>query len=245
MTATGPGREARHLALGQVGTEGQARIDGGAVLVVGAGGIGCAALQYLAASGVGRIIVTDFDSVDASNLGRQVLYRPADIGESKVGVAGMRLAELNPDIRIEAIDRRLDDADLARVLPDVDIVLDGSDNFATRFQVNEACVAANRTLITGGAIRLEGQLVIFGPDYSTSPCYRCLYTEADESLESCAGNGVLGPVPGVIGTLMAVETLKILAGLDVERGLLRLYDAAAGDFHSIRVDKRAHCTTCR
>ena len=237
-------RDARHLALTQVGTAGQARIAAGSILLIGAGGIGCAAGQYLVSSGVGRITICDFDTVDATNLGRQVLYGPDDIGKSKVRVAGVRLGASNPDVELTIIDARLDDAALAEIIASVDIVLDGCDNFATRFQVNDACVAANRCLISGAAIRLEGQLAVFGPDYATTPCYRCLYSEADESLENCAGNGVLAPVPGVIGTLMAVETLKQLAGLDVERGRLLLFDAGSGDFRSVGIPKRGDCPAC-
>lgn len=244
-TPTAPGREARHLALSQVGADGQARIAAGSVLIVGAGGIGSAAAQYLTASGVGRIVISDFDTVDATNLGRQVLYGPEDIGKSKVRVAGLRLAAGNPDIRIDTIDERLDGDALGEIVSEVAVVLDGSDNFATRFQVNDACVAQMRTLVSGAAIRCEGQLAVFGPDYSTSPCYRCLYNEADESLESCAGNGVLGPVPGVIGTMMAVETLKLLAGLAVQRGALHLYDALSGDAHRVAIKKRRDCPVCR
>jgi len=237
-------RDARHLALTQVGTAGQARIAAGSILLIGAGGIGCAASQYLVSSGVGKITICDFDTVDATNLGRQVLYGPDDIGKSKVRVAGVRLAASNPDVEITIIDARLDDAALAEIIASVDVVLDGCDNFATRFQVSDACVAANRCLISGAAIRLEGQLAVFGPDYATTPCYRCLYSEADESLENCAGNGVLAPVPGVIGTLMAVETLKQLAELDVGRGRLLLFDAGSGDFRSVGIPKRSDCPAC-
>ena len=123
-------------------------------------------------------------------------------------------------------------------------MLDATDNFASRFQVNDACVAENRCLVSGAAIRLEGQIAEFGPDYSHSPCYRCLYTEADESLEDCAGNGVLGPVPGVIGALMAVEALKFLAGIEWQRGILRLYDATSGEFRQVRISKRKNCDAC-
>ncbi len=234
-------RDARHLALTQVGTAGQARIAAGSILLIGAGGIGCAAGQYLVSSGVGRITICDFDTVDATNLGRQVLYGPDDIGKSKVRVAGVRFSASNPDIELTIIDARLGDAALAEIIASVDIVLDGSDNFATRFQVSDACVAASRCLISGAAIRLEGQLAVFGPDYTTTPCYRCLYSEADESLENCTGNGVLAPVPGVIGTLMAVETLKQLAGLAVERGRLMLFDAGSGDFRAVGIPKRGDC----
>lgn len=234
-------REARHFALKQIGERGQARIGAGSVLIVGAGGIGCAVAQYLVAAGVGRVVLTDFDSVDPTNLARQVLYGEADVGKPKVEVAAARLAAQNPGAEIETIDRRLDGAELADVVAGVDLVLDGSDNFPTRFAVSDACVSAGKTLVSGAAIRLEGQLAVFGPDYDTSPCYRCLYAEADESLENCAGNGVLGPVPGVIGTLMAVETLKLLAGIEVRTGRLWLFDAASGDVHSVAIERRGDC----
>ena len=239
-----PSRNARHLALTQVGAVGQARIADGSALLIGVGGIGCAAAQYLVSGGVGRVVICDFDTVDATNLGRQVLYGPDDIGQSKARVAGTRLAAANPDVDITIIESRLDDAELEDVIANVDVVLDGSDNFATRFQVSDASVDASRCLISGAAIRLEGQLAVFGPDYTTTPCYRCLYGEADESLENCAGNGVLGPVPGVIGTLMAVEALKQLAGLDVQRGRLLLFDASSSNFSSVTIPKRSDCVVC-
>ncbi len=159
-------------------------------------------------------------------------------------MAARRLAVINPDIGITAVTHRLDDAALADQVDRADVVLDGSDNFATRFQVNDACVAADTCLISGAAIRLEGQVTEFGPDYSASPCYRCLYKEADESLENCAGNGVLSPVPGAIGALMAVEALKYLAGIKSRRGLLRLFDAVSGEFRAVAVKKRPDCPAC-
>ena len=237
-------RDARHRALAQVGELGQARIAGGSALVVGVGGLGCAAAAYLASAGVGHLIVCDFDTVDLTNLSRQLLFGPADVGEPKALVAEQKLSQQNPDVRISAIPDRLDDALLAEMVGQVDVVLDGTDNFSTRFRVSDACVSANRCLVSGSAIRLEGQLAVFGPDYTTSPCYRCLYTEADESLTNCAGNGVLAPVPGVIGTLMAVETLKFLAGLDSPRGVLRLYEGDSGEFRSVRIKKREDCSAC-
>lgn len=237
-------RHARHLALAQVGAAGQERISNATALLIGVGGIGCPAASYLAASGVGHLVLCDFDTVDVTNLGRQILYGPDDIGKAKADVAAERLAAINPDIEITALDRRLDDESLAVHVGSADVVLDGSDNFATRFQVNAACVASDTCLISGAAIRLEGQVTEFGPDYSTSPCYRCLYKEADESLENCAGNGVLGPVPGTIGTLMAVEALKFLAGIESPRGVLRLFDATSGEFRAVAVRKRSDCPVC-
>jgi len=237
-------RHARHFALAQVGADGQERISGGTALLIGVGGIGCAAASHLAASGVGKIVLCDFDTVDATNLGRQFLYGPEDVGELKAERAAAYLTRINPDIQIAAITERLEGDDLASAVASADVVLDGSDNFATRFQINDACVAASTCLISGAAIRLEGQVTEFGPDYATSPCYRCLYREADESLENCAGNGVLGPVPGTIGSLMAVEALKFLAAIESPRGVLRLFDAASGEFRSLAVNKRDDCPVC-
>ena len=237
-------RHARHFALAQVGTEGQQRISDASVLLVGVGGIGCAAASYLVASGVGHVALNDFDTVDETNLGRQVLFGPGDINQSKSEVAARKLAVLNPDVRITAIDDRLDRAAMDQAVEQVDVVVDGSDNFATRFLVNDACVDKQRCLISGAAIRLEGQLAVFGPDFRVSPCYRCLYEDADESLENCAGNGVLSAVPGVIGTLMAVEALKQLAGIDSPRGVLQLYDAGNGRFQSVNIAKRDNCPAC-
>lgn len=237
-------RDARHMALAQVGAQGQERIAAASALVVGVGGLGCAAATYLASAGVGQLLLADFDTVDATNLGRQVLFGPGDIGAAKAAVAADRLAQQNPAIRIRPVTERLDDSALKKTVAEVNVVLDCTDNFATRFQVNDACVDAGRCLVSGSAIRFEGQLAVFGPDYSESPCYRCLYTEADESLLDCAGNGVFAPVPGVIGTMMAVEALKFLAGLDSPRGTLSLYEADSGSFQPVKIPKRPDCPAC-
>jgi adenylyltransferase/sulfurtransferase len=237
-------REARHHALPQIGVEGQECIANSTALLIGVGGIGCAAASYLAASGVGHLVLCDFDTVDETNLGRQTLYGPGDVGQQKAELAARRLRVINPSIDITPIrDRLIDDA-LARAVTDANVVLDATDNFASRFQINDACVATDRCLISGAAIRLEGQIAEFGPDYSTSPCYRCLYTEADESLDNCAGNGVLSAVPGVIGSLMAVEALKFLAGIEWPKGVLRLYDATSGEVNRVKIKKRATCSAC-
>jgi molybdopterin/thiamine biosynthesis adenylyltransferase len=236
------GRAARHIALPQIGEEGQARIGSSTALVIGLGGIGCAASSYLATSGAGHLILCDFDTVDASNLGRQILYGPGDIGKLKANAAVSRLASMNPDIRLTEITDRLSDDALAEAVSQSDVVLDGCDNFSTRFQVSDACVANGRVLVSGSAIRFEGQIAVFGPDYARSPCYRCLYQEADESLDNCAGNGVLAPIPGVIGTMMAVEALKYLAGTSkIKAGQLALYDALGGEWRVVAIKKRRNC----
>jgi adenylyltransferase/sulfurtransferase len=244
MSADTLSRDARHLALPQIGAEGQQKIGRGTALLIGVGGIGCAAATYLTSSGIGRLMLCDFDTVDETNLGRQVLYGPGNIGELKAEVAASRLRKVNPDVDVISIPLRLTDSALAEAVDRADVVLDGCDNFSTRFQVNDACVTARRRLITGSAIRFEGQLAVFGPNYSESPCYRCLYVEADESLGNCAGNGVLAPVPGVIGTIMAAEALKYLAGVDAAAPILRLYDAAATEFRHLAIRKRSDCPAC-
>jgi len=237
-------RDARHLALEQVGILGQRRIADGTALLIGAGGIGCASAAYLASSGVGHIRIADFDTVDETNLGRQVLYTPEDVGQRKAEVAAAHLCKINPDIKVTAITNRLQGDALTKAVKSSDVVLDGCDNFATRFELNDVCVSSGRRLISGAAIRLEGQLAVFGPNFDNSPCYRCLYAEADESLDSCAGNGVLAPVPGVIGTMMAVEALKYFAGIASDTSVLRLYDATSTEFHTVRILKRDDCPAC-
>lgn len=244
MSANTLSRDARHLALPQVGEDGQRRIGAGTALLIGVGGIGCAAATYLASSGIGRLMLCDFDTVDETNLGRQVLYGPGNIGELKSEVAAARLRKVNPEVEVVSIPEKLADEALDEAVEQADVVLDGCDNFSTRFQVNDACVKAGRRLIAGSAIRFEGQLAVFGPDYSVSPCYRCLYVEADESLGNCAGNGVLAPVPGVVGTMMAAEALKFIAGVSAAAPILRLYDAAATEFHHLAVRKRDNCPAC-
>ena len=244
MPANTLSRDARHLALPQIGADGQRKIGSGTALLIGVGGIGCAAATYLTSSGIGHLLLCDFDTVDETNLGRQVLYGPGNIGELKAEVAAARLRKVNPNVDVRPIAKRLTDSALAEAVGRADVVLDGCDNFATRFQVNDASVAAGKRLIAGSAIRFEGQLAVFGPDYSNSPCYRCLYVEADESFGNCAGNGVLAPVPGVIGTIMAAEALKYLAGVGAAAPVLRLYDAAATEFHHLAIRKRRDCPAC-
>ena len=173
-----------------------------------------------------------------------MLYAQGHIGELKAEVAATRLRKINPSITVTAVSERLTGTALAEAGSAADVVLDGSDNFATRFQVNEACVRMSSRLISGSAIRFEGQLAVFGPDFSESPCFECLYVAADEALGGCAGNGVLAPVPGVIGTMMAVEALKYLAGIGSPAPLLRLFDATASELRRLGISKRPDCPVC-
>ncbi len=244
MNAGAALRYARHTALAEVGEAGQARLARAGVLLVGLGGLGCPAAEYLASSGVGTLVLNDFDRVAESNLPRQILYSAADVGALKVEAARARLAALNPDVRVRCLADRLRGAALEAAVGAVDVVLDGTDNFTARLAVNRACVRAGVPLVSGAAVRFEGQIGVFG-NAAGGPCYRCLYGEEEEWLGDCQGNGVLAPVPGVIGTLMAVEALKVLLGIDSAlRGALLLWDAKRGDWQRVAVRADPACPVC-
>src|ERR1041385_1782204 len=205
-------RYARHLTLPGVGPEGQARLKAARILVVGAGGLGSPAALYLAAAGVGTLGLVDFDRVDVSNLQRQILHGTAAVGRPKVQSGAERLADLNPDVRVVAIDQRLTAANAREILSGFDIVVDGSDNFPTRYLVNDVCVWLGKPLVYGSIFRFEGQASVF--DAAKGPCYRCLYAEPPPPnlVPSCAEGGVLGVLPGVIGSLQALEAIKLVLG---------------------------------
>ena len=242
MTA---GRYARHEALAEIGAAGQARLGAARVLIVGMGGLGCPAAQYLAASGVGTLILNDFDRVDASNLPRQILYDPTDVGELKVDSARRRLQALNPGVRIRTIAERLDAEALQAEAASVSAVLDGTDNFGARLAINRAAVRARVPLVSGAAVRFEGQLTVFRND-GAGPCYRCLYSDVDEWLGDCQGNGVAAPVPGVIGNLMALETLKLLLGMEsTVHGRLHLWDGKRGEWREVALKADPECPECQ
>jgi molybdopterin-synthase adenylyltransferase len=237
-------RYARHVALAEVGEAGQARLRAGSALIVGLGGLGCPAAQFLATSGIGRLVLNDFDRGDETNLPRQILYTADDVGKLKVDAAAARLRALNPGVAVTTLAERLDERALAAAVESVDVVLDGSDNFATRFAVNRACVELRKPLVSGAAVRLEGQIAVF-PNRAGEPCYSCLYDDEDEWLGDCQGNGVLAPVPGVIGTLMAVEALKLLLGWESAlHGALLLWDAKRGDWQRVALKQDPDCTVC-
>jgi adenylyltransferase/sulfurtransferase len=238
-------RYARQVALADVGEAGQARIGAGSALIVGLGGLGCPAAQFLASSGIGRLVLNDFDRVDETNLPRQILYTAEDVGKLKVDAAAARLHALNPLVAVTTLAERLDERALAAAVAGVDVVLDGSDNFATRFAVNRACVELRKPLVSGAAVRLEGQIAVF-PNRAGEPCYSCLYDDEDEWLGDCQGNGVLAPVPGVIGTLMAGEALKLLLGWESAlHGRLLLWDAKRGEWQGVKLEQDPDCEVCR
>ena len=238
-------RYSRQIMLPSIGIEGQQRLLDARVLVVGAGGLGCAALLYLAGAGVGRITLADADTVDLSNLQRQVLYRQEDIGRAKVEAARERLAALNPDIRLHPLRVRLRGQALADEIARADLVLDASDNFDTRFDINRCCVNARVPLVSGAAIRMEGQVAVFDPRRETSPCYHCLYREGEEPDSRCTDNGILAPVVGIIGAMQALEAIKLILGAgDALCGHLLLFDALHAQWRDIRLKPDPGCPVC-
>ncbi|MFT0181599.1 molybdopterin-synthase adenylyltransferase MoeB [Pseudomonas sp. Snoq117.2] len=238
-------RYSRQILLAQVDIAGQLRLKDAKVLIVGLGGLGSPVALYLAAAGVGELHLADFDRVDLSNLQRQVLHDESRIGQGKVDSALQRLAALNSEVRLVPWREALDADSLAARVAAVDLVLDCSDNFTTRAAVNAACVAQGRPLVSGAAIRLEGQLSVFDPRRADSPCYHCLYGEGSEAELSCSEAGVLGPVVGLVGSLQALEALKLLAGFGEPLvGRLLLVDAAGSRFRELRVKRDPGCPVC-
>jgi adenylyltransferase/sulfurtransferase len=238
-------RYSRQILLAQVDIAGQLRLKESRVLIVGLGGLGSPVALYLAAAGVGELHLADFDRVDLSNLQRQVLHDETLIGQGKVDSALQRLGALNPEVRLVPLREALDADSLAARVAAVDLVLDCSDNFTTRAAVNAACVAMGRPLVSGAAIRLEGQLSVFDPRRAESPCYHCLYGEGSEAELSCSEAGVLGPVVGLVGSLQALEALKLLAGFGEPLvGRLLLVDAAGSRFRELRVKRDPGCPVC-
>jgi sulfur-carrier protein adenylyltransferase/sulfurtransferase len=237
-------RYSRHLRVPEVGEAGQARLLDSSVLLVGAGGLGSPAGLYLAAAGVGTIGVADFDVVDLSNLQRQVLHTSARVGQSKTASAEIALRALNPDVEVVRHELRLEAGNVMGLIAPYDVVLDGSDNFATKYLLNDATVLQGKTLVYGSIFRFDGQASVFGPG---GPCYRCLYPEATpaELAPSCDEAGVLGVLPGVVGLIQATETLKVLLGQgQTLSGRLLSYDALAMTFREYRVRRDPACAVC-
>ena len=245
LTASERERYARHLILPEVGEEGQLRLKQGSVLIVGAGGLGSPAALYLAAAGVGRIGLVDFDRVDATNLQRQILYGTKDVGERKLDAASARLRDLNRDIEIVTHDGALTSENALDLIEQYEVILDGTDNFPTRYLVNDACVLTKRPNVYGSIFRFDGQLSVFAtPD---GPCYRCLYPDPPPPhlVPSCAEGGVLGVLPGIIGTLQATEAIKLLARVgEPLAGRLLLFDALQMSFRTLKLRKDPECKVC-
>ncbi len=242
-------RYARHIILPGVGAEGQRRLLEASVLVVGAGGLGSPALLYLAAAGVGHIHLVDDERVKASNLQRQVVHGLSSVGRSKTSSAAERLADLNPDVAVLEHDERLTRDNARSLVRAVDVVLDGSDNFPTRYLVNDACVLEGTPLVYGALSQFEGQVSVFaaGKDPDRGPCYRCLFPEPPEpgTVPSCAEAGVLGVLPGIVGSLMANEVLKLLLELGTPlKGTLLHVDAMGAEFRRFELARDPACPVC-
>ena len=238
-------RYSRQILLPQVDIEGQLRLQRSRVLIVGLGGLGSPVALYLAGAGVGELHLADFDEVDVTNLQRQILHDTASVGASKVDSALQRLTALNPEVRLVAHRQALDDEALVEAVGAVDLVLDCSDNFATREAVNRACVQQEKPLVSGAAIRLEGQLTVFDTRQAHSPCYHCLYGHGSEAELTCSEAGVLGPLVGLVGSLQALEALKVLAGFgETLVGRLLLIDALGTRLRELRVKRDPACAIC-
>lgn len=238
-------RYSRQIMLPQVGIEGQQKLLDSSALIIGMGGLGSPIAMYLASAGVGHLVLVDDDVVDLSNLQRQILHTQNDIGKAKVESAQDTLLALNPDLTITTFNTRLDRESLAQQIKSVDIVLDATDNFATRFTLNEICIQNCTPLVSGAAIRTEGQIAVFRPEREDSPCYRCLYKDEGELEETCSENGVLAPLVGIIGSIQAMEAIKILAGIgDSLCGRLLVLDGMSMEWRTIKLNKDPDCPVC-
>jgi adenylyltransferase/sulfurtransferase len=240
-------RYARHIVLREVGGAGQAKLLAARVLVIGAGGLGSPLILYLAAAGVGTIGVVDFDEVSLSNLQRQVLHTTQNVGRLKTESAGETVRAINPDVRIVPHPERLTAANAANLIADYDIVADGSDNFATRFLINDACYFGRKPLVSAAVTEFDGQLATYKPYRGELPCYRCLFPEPPPAglAPNCSETGVLGAVAGVMGTLQAVEVLKEILSLgDSMAGRLLIYDALSAQFRTVKVPRDPACALC-
>lgn len=238
-------RYSRQIFLPQVDIQGQRKLLNSRVLLVGAGGLGSPVALYLAGAGVGRLTLVDSDRVELSNLQRQILHDSEAIGQPKVESAQRRLQTLNPDVEIETMTRRLEGDSLDSAVARADAVVDGSDNFATRFTLNAACVRAGRPLVAGAALRMEGQVAVFDHRQPASACYRCVFSQGEEREEACSEAGVIAPLLGIIGSVQAMETLKLLMGIgDSLQGRLLLLDALTMRWRDIRVRRDPRCPVC-
>ena len=238
-------RYSRQIMLPDVDINGQETWLNSAVLIVGLGGLGSPVAMYLAAAGVGELVLLDDDDVELSNLQRQVIHNTKRIGQPKVDSARNTIAALNPDIRVKTIYERLDESALQRLIATVDLVVDCTDNFSTRFAINRACFQHKKPLVSGAAIRMQGQVAVYDPLTLGSPCYQCLYKEGSDEALTCSESGVLSPLVGIIGSIQAMEALKVLASVGESlAGRLMLLDAKSMEWRTLKLRKDPHCTVC-
>jgi molybdopterin/thiamine biosynthesis adenylyltransferase len=238
-------RYSRQIMLPQVDIDGQERLLAARALIIGAGGLGSPAAMYLAAAGIGHIAIADPDSVELSNLQRQLLHHDRDIGRNKVDSAEDTLKLINPDVQVSTIAAALQDEALDEEVRQADVALDCSDNFATRFAVNRACVKHRTPLVSGAAIRMQGQLAVFDSNRENSPCYHCLYKEGEETDQTCTGNGVLSPLVGIIGSLQALEAIKVIVSMgETLAGRLVIFDGFTHEWRTLTLKQDPDCTVC-
>lgn len=238
-------RYSRQIMLPEVGIEGQEVLLGSTMLLIGMGGLGAPTALYLAAAGVGHLIIADFDTVELSNLQRQVIHHTNDIGKLKVDSAKQKMQAINPTIKITSVSD-LDENNLPKWLELCDIVLDGTDNFDTRFKINQACVASKKPLVSAAVIRFEGQLSVFKGYDASQPCYQCLYSTDGNSNENCTDNGILAPVAGMLGTMQALQALKVALNLGEQLvGKLMIIDALDLTFRAVTISKDPDCPICQ
>jgi len=239
-------RYSRHILLPQIGYEGQEKLTKSHALIVGAGGLGAPAALYLAASGVGKLTICDFDNVDLTNLQRQIIHTTASVGINKAVSAQQTLYEINPEVVVNTVQQKSTEAQITKLVNGADVVIDCSDNFATRYALNRVCFATKKPLVSGAAIRFEGQITVFDFRHENSPCYHCLFPDAGEDQEMrCADNGVFSPLVGMIGTTQAAEALKLIMNIgDSLQGRLLLLDALSMEWRTIKLARDPKCLVC-
>jgi adenylyltransferase/sulfurtransferase len=245
MTPEQESRYSRHMLLAQIGREGQEKLLAGRVLVVGMGGLGSPVAMYLAASGVGHLVLTDFDVVELSNLQRQIIHHTDDVDRNKVESAREAILELNPGVQVTALPYALQDDDLEREIQAADVVVDACDNFESRFEMNAVCWQLGTPLVSAAAMRMEGQVSVFDPRQPASPCYRCLYSDESTEGEACSQVGVLAPLLGMIGSIQATEAMKLIVGMGSTLvGRVLVLDALDMEWRTLRLRKDPRCPIC-
>jgi len=238
-------RYSRQIMLPEIDIEGQEKLARARVLVIGLGGLGSPVALYLAAAGIGHLVLVDFDKVELSNLQRQIAHTLHDLDRLKVDSARDAVRSLNPLVEVSAVARALDEAELLEQVQAADVVVDASDNISTRMAINQACVKTGTPLVSGAAIRFEGQVMVLRPDRPQAPCYRCLYRSEEELAETCAQSGVIAPLLGIVGSVQAVEAMKLIIGIgETLSGRLLLLDALQMEWHCVQINKNPNCPVC-
>jgi molybdopterin/thiamine biosynthesis adenylyltransferase len=245
MTPEQEARYSRHMLLAQMGKEGQEKLLAARVLIVGMGGLGSPVAMYLAASGVGHLVLTDFDVVELSNLQRQIIHHTDDVGENKVASAKAAIHDLNPEVEVSAIPWVLQEDELAREVRDADVVIDACDNFESRFELNAACWRLETPLVSAAAMRMDGQVTVFDSRHPHSPCYRCLYSDESTEGEACSQVGVLAPLLGIVGSIQAAEAMKLIIGMGTPLvGRVLVLDVLDMEWRTLKLRKDPHCPVC-